>query len=82
MARRNSYIPFNSMIKNDPDYDWNNEQVFDGNEALKLGLERYMRDFMLADSNDTYVYTHDNRVINPSRSVDFHVPLKLRIFPE
>jgi hypothetical protein len=78
--KKSPLIPFKSMLNNDPDYDWNNEQVFDGVPVLRKALERYMRDSMLASEDLIYVYTHDNRVISSDRSIDFHVPSRLRIF--
>jgi hypothetical protein len=78
--KKSPLIPFKSMLNNDPDYDWNNEQVFDGVPVLRKALERYMRDSMLASEDLIYVYTHDNRVISSDRSIDFHVPNRLRIF--
>ncbi|MCI4435564.1 MAG: hypothetical protein JHC33_01965 [Ignisphaera sp.] len=78
--KKSPLIPFKSMLNNDPDYDWNNEQVFDSVPVLRKALERYMRDSMLASEDLIYVYTHDNRVISSDRSIDFHVPNRLRIF--
>jgi hypothetical protein len=78
--KKSPLIPFKSMLNNDPDYDWNNEQVFDGVPILRKALERYMRDSMLAPEDLIYVYTHDNRVISSDRSINFHVPNRLRIF--
>jgi hypothetical protein len=78
--KKSPLVPFKSMLNNDPDYDWNNEQVFDGVPVLRNALERYMRDSMLASEDLIYVYTHDNRVISSDRSIDFMVPMRLRIF--
>lgn len=80
MIKKNEFRPFNSMIKNDPDYDWSNDQVFNNNIPLKQALERYMRDIMFASEDLIYVYTHDNRVMSNDRTIDFLVPSKLRIF--
>jgi hypothetical protein len=78
--KKSPLIPFKSMLNNDPDYDWNNEQVFDGAPVLRKALERYMRDSMLAPEDLIYVYTHDNRVISSDHSINFRVPNRLRIF--
>ena len=78
--KRSSLVPFKSMLNNDPDYDWNNEQVFDGVPVLRHALERYMRDCLIASEDLIYVYTHDNRVFSSDRSIDFKVPIRLRIF--
>lgn len=78
---KNIVNSFNSMLnRNDPDYDWSNEQVFSKQENKKLALERYMRNVMSAPEDLIYVYTHDNMVMSSDRTINFSVPSKLKIF--
>ena len=77
--KKHELIPFKGLLGG-PDYDCNNEQVFDDEPVKKEAIERFMRHTMFASEDLIYVYTHDNRVISSDRSVDFLVPTRLRIF--